>query len=144
MCCTFLKNPRPSLKLVMYLAGRLPAPIPPLALVAALLLGRFQTPSLAELLAQAIAAVPPAAFRQRLREVTTVDVSDEAKLLSIPVLYLRADEDQLVPASAAKAALSICPHMAERVIAGPHCLLQATPSEAATGVREFVAQTSPQ
>lgn len=144
LCCTFLKNPRPSMKLVMALAGRLPAPTPPLPLVSALLLGRFRTPALVELLGNAIAAVPAAALRQRLRAVTSVDVSGEAKRLSIPVLYLRANEDRLVPAGASKAVQSICPQTSEKTIAGPHCLLQAVPSDAATAVRAFVAQTSPQ
>lgn len=77
-------------------------------------------------------------LRQRLRAVASVDVTSEARGLSIPVLYLRANEDHLVPESASKIVQSVCPQTFVQEVQGPHCLLQAAPSAAATAVLGFL------
>jgi pimeloyl-ACP methyl ester carboxylesterase len=44
-----------------------------------------------------MAQITPATARQRLREIALVDVSEELQQVRVPVLYLRALHDRLVP-----------------------------------------------
>jgi pimeloyl-ACP methyl ester carboxylesterase len=71
--------------------------------------------------------VPPQVIRQRLRAVAEVDVRPLLARVEVPVLYLRASEDRLVP-SPASAELAAIPRLRVAEIEGPHFLLQASPS----------------
>jgi pimeloyl-ACP methyl ester carboxylesterase len=72
--------------------------------------------------------------------VLGVDVAALLARVDVPVLYLRASEDWLVPKSASDdfAALP-CIRFAD--IEGPHFLLQAKPSEAAAHVEAFLRES---
>jgi hypothetical protein len=63
----------------------------------------------------------------------------EAIARSLPVLYLRAAEDRLVPRSAA-AVLTMAPQIRLIDIEGPHFLLQARPSATAAHVEAFLRE----
>ena len=137
LCCTFVRNPRPKLRWLKSLAY-LPTPRPPLPIANALLLGRFATPKLRALLRNALNKVQPAVLRARLREVVSVDVRAQAVKLVMPVLYLKALNDQLVPSSAAAEAQQLCRDMEVEVFDAPHCLLQVVPVEASDAVMHFI------
>jgi len=140
LCCTFMSNPRPALRPLLPFIGLLPFAALPVGLAARLLLGSFVTPALKSLLAEALARVSPAVLRARLKSVATVNAMDALAAVKVPVLYLQASSDALVPASAVRQAQKACPTMKIKVIHGPHCLLQVAPAEAAAAVHAFVRE----
>jgi pimeloyl-ACP methyl ester carboxylesterase len=92
------------------------------------------------LLRKALAQVSPAVLRARLEAVVAVDASAALASVKVPVVYLQATQDALVPARAAQLALKACPAMRVVPIRGPHCLLQAAPAETAALVAALVRE----
>ncbi len=138
LCCSFAANPRPALNMLRPLLSRLPVRDFPSALVSFFLLGRFGTPELAKLLSRSIGSVSRKAFHARIRAVMGVDVRNTLHNIQVPVLYLCAGEDRLVPASVAADIARALPQLQLRVIEGPHCLLQTRPNECAREIQGFV------
>lgn len=138
VCCSFVCNPRPGWSWLMPLLRRAPMPSLPSALIARALLGRHATDPLQALLAQALAGVAPDVLRSRLIAVGSVDASAGVAALRAPLLYLRALEDRLVPASALARVKHLRPDASVANFEAPHALLQACPEQAAAAVRAFV------
>ena len=139
LCASFLSTPRPWLSrfarlISPHIAARLLGP--------RLLMGRFKSQSLDQRLRDALAKVSSRVLRARLRAVEQVDVIEQAAALEVPVLYLRASEDELIPRSAA----SIFERATRRgkvvVIEGPHCLLQCNPVDALRSIEELFHASS--
>jgi pimeloyl-ACP methyl ester carboxylesterase len=103
-----------------------------------LLLGKFSTPELRLALAQAIAQVTPEVMRARVHAVLCVDVTAQMASVKIPILYLRATQDKLVPRSASECVFHLNPRTQVVNVDAPHCLLQTTPLEAAQVVQKFL------
>lgn len=143
LCCSFVRNPRPALAPMAPLFGLLPMGRLPFWPMDALLLGGFSTPSLRQALGAAIAQVAPPVLQARLQEVIAVDTSRALSETSVPVLYLRASRDRLVPASAAALVRQLRPDARLVEIDGPHCLLQASPQEAAAQLQAFIQALIP-
>jgi pimeloyl-ACP methyl ester carboxylesterase len=101
LCCTFARNPRPRLSSLSLLIDALPTGSLFARGVGMALLGRVSTPALRQMLVQAVAKVAPAVLKARLRSVLAVDVTGELAAVKVPILYLRADADRVVPAEAA-------------------------------------------
>jgi pimeloyl-[acyl-carrier protein] methyl ester esterase len=139
LTCSFARNPMPMLAPLRHLIRLLPIRRPPMSLLSWLALGRFATPALRSELADALSRVSPSVIRKRLRAVLDVDVSPLLARVAVPVLYLRASEDRLVPRSASNE-LSAMPHIRFAEIEGPHFLLQASPSAAAAHVQVFLRE----
>ena len=137
LCCTFVRNPRPGLRWLSFFAS-LPLPLPPSPLLNPLLLGRFATPKLRRMLRTALALVPPAVLRARLKAVVSVDVRPQARGLEAPVLYLKATHDRLVLSPAVTEVEQCCRNISIQAFEAPHCLLQAVPVEAAAAVTKFI------
>lgn len=138
LCCTFVRSPYPSFSKLSSLAALAPVRWVPTGVAAAMLLGRFETPQLRAALGEALAAVSAHALRSRLKAVLSVDAASALSRISAPILYLVASEDRVVPTSAGDAIHAIQPAVRVVQIAGPHCLLQAAPAEAARVIRQFV------
>jgi pimeloyl-ACP methyl ester carboxylesterase len=139
LVCSFARNPRPLLAPLRPLVRLLPIRPVPIRLLAWPAFGRFATPALQAELADALSRLSPSVLRQRLQAVLSVDVSAVLPQIAVPVLYLRASEDRLVPRSAS-AALTIVPQIRLTEIEGPHFLLQASPSAAAAAVEAFLSE----
>jgi pimeloyl-ACP methyl ester carboxylesterase len=138
LCCSFVRNPRPLLGLLRALLPLVPFGQVPLALMAAVLFGRFDTPSLRAGLARALAPVPGAVLRARLRSVIDVDATGRLDRVTCPVLYLQAGEDLLVPASVSRSLVRRHPSVEVLRLRGPHALLQAMPEACAKVIAVFV------
>lgn len=138
LCCTFVQNPRPALAVFKPLARLISPQVLPIAFTAGLLLGPYATPGLRTLLRKALAQVSSAVLRARLEAVVAVEASAALANVKVPVIYLQATRDALVPPSAAQLALKACPTMRVVPIQGPHCLLQAAPAETAALVAALV------
>jgi pimeloyl-ACP methyl ester carboxylesterase len=138
LCCTFVRNPLPLPAALRHFVHLLPLGMAPMGLLNRLLLGAFSTPALRSSLARAIAQVAPSALRARLRAVLSVDVSAQLSGLGVPVLYLRASGDRVVPRAASELIARLRPRTEVVQLEGPHCLLQAVPSQAGQVVGAFI------
>lgn len=138
LCCTFVRNPRPQLAIFRGLLGLLPVKTTPVAAMVPVLLGKYATVALLRALAGALAQVTPDTIRARLRAVLQVDARANLAAAQVPVLYLQANQDRLVPASAATEVASCLPSTTFVSIDGPHLLLQACPVPAGQAVIRFM------
>ena len=138
LCCTFVRNPRPALSVALPLVGILPVTLAPVAALSHLLLGRFSTGALRSALARSLKQVSPSVLRARLKAVLSVNVSEKLSAVRVPVLYLRAAQDRLVPPSASALVSALSPGTEVVELEAPHFLLQAVPVEAARLVGAFV------
>jgi len=143
LCVTFVRNPRPWLGRFSPLLSLLPFRHAPDALVRRLLLGRHDAPHLRRLLQTALAGVPDATLKQRLRAVVKVDVTKMLKELTCPIVYLQAQQDRVIPSSVVEAIRRAAPRLQVERLAGPHCLLQSRPEEAAAIIARYWRLFSP-
>jgi len=141
LSCTFAKSPRPALSFLSPVVDNwVSRSIPPQALtrfVSPFLLGGFTPSSQRSMLEQALRQLSPQAMTKRMQEVLKVDVSDKLKQLRVPVMYLQAKQDHVVPETAAQLLKQNLPSMETVRIDGPHCLLQASPVPAALAIEGF-------
>lgn len=142
LCCSFVRNPRPLLAPLRHLLDLLPFGAMPGVALRQALLAPFSTPELQAQLAAALARVPPGVLRQRLRAVIMADATQAFARGSLPVLYLRARHDRLVPPANALQILRLAPGAQLVDIDAPHMLLQAAPAAAADAVAAFCASLS--
>ncbi len=142
LCCSFARSPRPSLSLLRPLLAIAPVAALPLGLLSFFLLGRFSSPALRRSLAESLAQVSPSALRARARAVLSVDVSALLTRVDVPVLYLRASEDRVVPESASQSVVALAPTAKVVDFPAPHFLLQVLPLQAAVAIREFMKNRS--
>jgi pimeloyl-ACP methyl ester carboxylesterase len=140
LCCSFARNPRPWLGWLRFLLNLSPPVVPPVRLLGRWLLGSHATPALLESLSTALAKVAPTVMRQRLAAVLSVDVTVALRSVAVPILYLRAAHDRLVPRGAAAAISLVQPATRIVEIPGPHLLLQTAPAEAAGVVCQFLRE----
>jgi len=138
LCCSFVRNPRPMLAPLRHLLGLVPFGVMPGFALRQALLAPCSTPQLQDELAAALAQVPPSVLRLRLRAVLETDASRSFARGTLPVLYLRARHDHLVPPANALQILRLAPGAQLADIAAPHMLLQAAPEAAAGAVAAFV------
>src|SRR5262249_23414227 len=131
LCVTFARNPLPLLGSMPWLLPLVPFGLAPMRVINALLLGRFATAPLIEAVGTTFDEVPTQTFKARLAAVARADLRPALANVRVPVLYLRASEDRLVPrrcaADIAQAATQT--HIVE--IEAPHTLLQVKPAAAA-------------
>lgn len=138
LCCTFMRCPSKLLHYSGAVFTNYPVSMIPFFVIEAMLLGKFRTPVLSNLVRSAVYSVSDVAYKARLRAIQAVDVSAELASLVFPVLYLRAVHDRLVSEHESKAMRWTMKHMSIAELDGPHCLLQASPCEAAYEVTHFV------
>jgi pimeloyl-ACP methyl ester carboxylesterase len=138
LCCSFVKNPRPSLAGLRSLVNCLPLSLVPGRLLGHLLFGKFSTAMLCAALSRSLAEVTPATLAARLEAVLSVDVSSQLLSVTAPTLYLLASDDRVVPRAASQFISQISPNTQLAQLEAPHCLLQTVPSEAAGVVKAFV------
>jgi pimeloyl-ACP methyl ester carboxylesterase len=98
----------------------------------------FSTPDLRSQLDTAVRSVPAAVLRSRLAEAMTVDVTHDLSQVQVPVLYLQARYDHLVPTTAADEIKRLQPHAQLADLLGPHFLLQCVPDACAAVIHAFL------
>jgi pimeloyl-[acyl-carrier protein] methyl ester esterase len=132
-CASFIRSPSSLLTALKPLVEFGPAIRPPAMLMAAFLLGRFETPELRERMIQTIERVPAATLENRLLAETHA-----ARRIQVPCVYLEASDDRLVSASSVREVTAAVPHLQTQKINGPHFLLQANPVDSAAAILAFV------
>ena len=70
----------------------------------------------------------------------SANISAKLSTVKVPVLYLRASRDRIVPASASALVAKLCPDTRVVELEAPHFLLQAVPAKAAQAVGAFVRE----
>lgn len=137
--CSFASSPQPQLRLLAAMARLMPMQIATSMIAMRILLGRHANHQICAMLQQAIRSVPRAILSARLREIAAVDVRDKFRSIQLPVLYLRANDDTLVPASIAHHLQQLQPAMQIAEIDGPHFLLQTQAAAAAAAILRFLS-----
>ncbi len=89
---------------------------------------------------EAVSRVSNKALRARIRAIFEVDVSLKLQQIAIPVLYLRASADHLIPRKASEHIHRVAPSVQIIELKAPHWLLQALPAAAATVVADFARE----
>jgi pimeloyl-ACP methyl ester carboxylesterase len=87
-----------------------------------------------------VSSIEPKVLLGRLRAVLACDARGELREVAAPILYIRAEQDRLVPASCLDDIRRIKPQIEAITIAGPHLLFQREPEQTAEIVSRFVQQ----
>ena len=130
LCCTFARNPRPGLATLKRFISALP--------LKALPADRLVDASMRKAFKRALDQVSGSALRARMRAVLAVDVRDRLATSDVPILYLRATRDRLVPRAAAELVAKLKPTTKVVELDASHFLLQTAPAQAAREVAAFV------
>jgi len=138
LCSTFIRNPRPVFKSISRLIDILPVKALPDVLLNYLLMGHDSTPILRSTLKAALSQNSNVSLKARLKSVLAVDVSAKLQTVHVPLLYLQAAQDKIVPVAAGKHMADTYPDTQIVVIDAPHFLLQLASNEAARVVKAFV------
>lgn len=143
LCCSFARNPLPLLAFARPVASIFPVKTLPLRWLDFLVLGRFSSPALRAALAAALARASPAALRARAMAALAVDVTALLRSITVPILYLCATEDRLIPASSATLIAALASDCRIVEFTAPHFLLQAVPALAAAEISDFMRRNFP-
>jgi hypothetical protein len=85
-----------------------------------------------------MARVSPKVLRARVAAVLGLDYRPLLQRIEVPMLYLRAKGDRLIPAAASQAILELLPEVTLIEVDGPHFLLQTEPEACARAVENFM------
>ena len=143
LCASFIRNPHPYVPSVLASVVRSPVLrlFPRFAQIRALL-GGYSSPALRSLIREALSGVAPAVLACRIREVLQVNVAKQLQSCSVPVLYLRAHSDIVVPAWNVKTIRKAFPALQVISLPGPHMVLQASPAAAAEALSHFLTASA--
>jgi pimeloyl-ACP methyl ester carboxylesterase len=139
LCCTFARNPRPQLSRVSFMLPTLPMNALTMPIANRFLMANFMNDGVKKMLFSAQQKVSPRVMRARLGAVIGVDYTEKLNSVKVPILYLQAINDYLVPPSAAKYIVAQANNVKLVELNAPHMLLQIAPSEAAECVKTFMA-----
>lgn len=73
-----------------------------------------------------------------MRAVVPINVKAGLAKVAVPILYLKASRDRLVPARRSQAVRGIRPSTSVVEVEGPHCLLQANADASAARIDRFI------
>ena len=138
LVCTFAKmREKPGPAIFRWLLCRLPFWRMPARLGAPALLGDGDTAALRDKLLSAVSVVRPDVWRTRMHSILSVDVTTQLRSARVPILYLQANADRIVPARATAFVSEAQPSVEVVAIAGPHALLQTRAEACALALRSF-------
>ncbi len=140
LCATFACNPYPWMAISRYVLPYLPTRLAPLRILSHLLLGRFSSKKLRTQLANALAQVESASLKARLHAVLNCDVREKLRAIKVPVLYLQADRDRLIPVSAHADIKRQLHEMETCQYDAPHFLLQTKADAVASDILRFMSK----
>jgi pimeloyl-[acyl-carrier protein] methyl ester esterase len=120
LVCSFARSPISVPSGLSSVISRFPVKLIPTRITAALLLGCYVSRPLRERLSAAISKVHPAAWRARLNAVLSADVAVCVSSIRVPVLYLRAAQDRVVPRRASELIGKLLPSTQVVELEAPH------------------------
>jgi pimeloyl-ACP methyl ester carboxylesterase len=142
LCATFASNPHAILGPLRGLLKVLPAPKLPTALAAYWLFPGRGTAELRRAHADAMRRVSARALAARLAAILAVDVRGLLARIRVPMLYMRANQDRLIPRAAGLAILNLRPDIELAKFDAPHFLLQTDATACAAAVLTFMGRCS--
>jgi len=143
LCCSFARPPAAWLRLFAPLLHLISTRRPPRSLMHFFLLGRDGDGTLRAALKRAIDPVAPQVMAARMAAVLSVDVRVQLARVQVPMLYLRATRDRLIPGRVAQQMQVVLPALQVADFATPHFLLQIAPREAAARIARFLDDIRP-
>jgi pimeloyl-ACP methyl ester carboxylesterase len=140
LAATFATSPSRMLSILgpSMLDKLLSVPMPDLA-IRSLLLGQSAPPPLIEDLRTSIREAGVETLANRLGLLAHLDVTEELSLIDVPVCFIQAMHDRLVPPRAIVPFEKHTRNLTIRAIDGPHFILQARPRESARVILEFLS-----
>lgn len=138
LCCSMARNPYVMFAPLAPLFSVLPIELVPMGWVNRLAQGKIDF--WADGGDLAMNRVSPSVLRHRLKAISRVDVTQELASLQMPILYLQAAKDLVVPASAARLVQDCAPQTRLVRLESSHFLLQDHPEEALAQIEIFIAQ----
>ena len=138
LSATFVRNPLPWTGPFVPLLRVLPVTGATASLMTHVLLRSFSTPALRTSIAASLAQMSPATIRARLRAIAAVNARENLAAVGVPIMYLRAEHDLVVPQAAGRLISKIAPHTRTVSIRAPHFLLQASVGEGACAICAFM------
>lgn len=140
LCAGFVRNP---VGRVSFLVGAFARPWifrmrPPAFVLRHFLAGAQATPRLIDSIRHTLKSVKPEVLSARVQEVLHSDARKALRQISIPVMYLGATNDRLVPPASLAEILSVRPEVLFATIQAPHMILQREPKRAADLVVGFL------
>ena len=142
LCCTFTSNPLPLLKPMRHLISALPISSKLTIFIAPFLFGQYSSKMLRRNLQLTLGKVTASTLRKRLRAVFDIEVSMLLERIQIPILYLQAKDDRIVPISALNRICEYAKNLQVVTFRAPHLLLQVIPSKSAETVKTFIDKVS--
>lgn len=82
----------------------------------------------------------PEVSAARVRDVLTVDVRDDLRRITVPILYLAGRRDRVVPPRVVREFQSLRPDIEVVTLDSPHAVLQRRPTEAAAEIGRFLLE----
>lgn len=116
---------------------------PPRVAVERRLLGPAAPPALVDALMAAIRSVDPPVMGARQVAVLESDVRPLLARAQVPMGYLQAAQDRVVPARCAHAMGALLPGLWHERIPGPHLLLQREPAASAEALKRWWSTIAP-
>lgn len=104
------------------------------------LLGRGASPAMVQAVQQAVHSVGPEVLDSRARLVLACDVRAELARMKVPILYVQATQDRVVPPRCLDEMLAVRREISVARIEGPHLLLQREPQQSAEIITQFIQQ----
>jgi len=100
--------------------------------------GRPFSDKLVPLFRQIEKLVKPEVMAHRIRMLNNIDVTTDARTLSLPCCYIQARNDKIVPARCLIPFRKYLPDLTVKSVDGPHGILQAQPEACVQIIMEFV------
>jgi pimeloyl-[acyl-carrier protein] methyl ester esterase len=138
LCCTFARYPRQFLRVLWPLASVVPVKGRLVSLLRGIASPRGVSSEVQGKLAEANAKVSRATLRERIKELLRIDARSKLREVNVPILYLAASGDGVVPHRACREICECVPSVRVVKLESPHFLLQAIPRQAADAVRDFL------
>jgi pimeloyl-ACP methyl ester carboxylesterase len=142
LCCSFARYPRRSLRLLRPLARIVPVKGRIVSWLRGMVSPQSISTALQEKLARVNAQVSDAALRARIRALLHIDTRPLLREVHVPILYLAASGDGVVPFRACNEICECVPQARVEKFNSPHFLLQAVPKAAAPVIRDVLCQIS--
>jgi pimeloyl-[acyl-carrier protein] methyl ester esterase len=111
---------------------------PPRCILEYVLVGRDASPTLIQRLRQVLRSVSPAVLSGRVHEALDCDARNALARITVPLMYVQATQDKLLPESCLAEMKRIKPGILVSRIDAPHLLLQREPQNCANIVSTFV------
>jgi pimeloyl-[acyl-carrier protein] methyl ester esterase len=140
LCCSFARYPRRLLAKLRALVPVIPVKGRFVSLVGRIANRRGVSPALRSRLREVAAKVSSSVLRARIGEVLRADVRNKLSEIEVPILYLRASYDGVIPPRASEEIRRLVPRVRVVEFDAPHFLLQAVARRAAEVIGEFARE----